>query len=135
MPISSQPLAAGLATLAAVRGVKQIMKMSHEEYIQKQRNRAVGVARGMLDGSIHYLEGAVELSSLRFEIGLPENDSDFLAFTAVASETDHLPLGTARQYWSQEALKKHELEIEQSINWAKEFSLSNCKSIIERFSA
>lgn len=87
------------------------MKMSHEEYIQKQRNRAVAVARGMLDGSIHYLEGAVELSSLRFEIGLPENDSNFLAFTAVVSE------------------------IEQSMNWAKEFSLSNCKSIIERFSA
>ena len=111
------------------------MKMSHEEYIQKQRNRAVAVARGMLDGSIHYLEGAVELSSLRFEIELPENDYDFLAFTAVASEIDHLPLGTARQYWSQEALNKHELEIEQSIKWAKEFSLSNCKSIIERFSA
>ena len=111
------------------------MKMSHEEYIQKQRNRAVVIAHGMLDGSIHYLEGAVELSSLRFEIGLPEHDPDFLAFTAVASEIDHLPLGKARQYWSQEALNKHELEIEQSINWAKEFSLSNCKSIIERFSA
>jgi hypothetical protein len=111
------------------------MKISHEEYIQKQRNRAVVIAHGMLDGSIHYLEGAVELSSLRFEIGLPENDSDFLAFTAIASEIDHLPLGKARQYWSQEALNKHKLEIEQSINWAMEFSLSNCKAIIERFGA
>jgi hypothetical protein len=128
-------IATRLLQSAGERNVKKIMKMSHEEYIQKQRNRAVAVARGILDGSIHYLEGAVELSSLRFEIGLPENDPDFLAFTAVASEIDHLPLGTARQYWSQEALNKHELEIEQSINWAKEFSLSNCKSIIERFSA
>ncbi|WP_378115055.1 DUF2489 domain-containing protein [Cellvibrio fontiphilus] len=109
------------------------MKMSREEYIQKQRCRAVELARGMLDGSIDYLEGAVELSSLRFEVGLSENDSDFFAFTAVASEVDHLPLGAARQYWSQEALNEHELEIEQSIHWAKEFSLSNCKSIIERF--
>lgn len=109
--------------------------MSREEYIQKQRSRAVELARGMIEGSIHYLGGAIELSSLRFELGLPENDSDFLAFAAVASEVDHLPLGATRQYWSQEALNKHESEIEQSINWAKEFSLSNCKSILERFSA
>lgn len=110
------------------------MKMSHEEYIEKQRARAVEVARKMLDGSIHYLEGAIELSSLRFEVGLPENDSDFLAFTGVASEIDHLPIGSARQHWAKEALIRHEPEIQQSIEWAKKVSLSECKSIIERFS-
>ncbi|MCH9690664.1 MAG: DUF2489 domain-containing protein [Gammaproteobacteria bacterium] len=109
------------------------MKMNHEEYIEKQRKRAAEVANGMLDGSIHYLEGAIELFSLRFEVGLPEDDKDFLAFTGIASEIDHLPIGTPRQYWSQEALDRHEPEIQQSIKWAKEVSLSECKSIVTRF--
>jgi len=97
--------------------------------------RAIEVASGMLGGSIHYLEGAIELSSLRFEVGLPEDDKDFVAFTGVASEVDHLPIGAPRQYWDQEALDRHEPEIHQSIKWAKEVSLSECKSIVSRFNA
>ncbi len=111
------------------------MKMSHEEYIAKKRKRAAEVASGMLDGSIHYLEGAIDLSALRFEVDVPEDDKDFLAFTGVASEIDHLPIGTPRQYWSQEALERHEQEIKESIRWAKEFSLSECESIVARFNA
>ena len=89
----------------------------------------------MIDGSIHYLEGACELASLRFEVGLPEDDKDFLAFTGVSSETDHLPLGSARQYWSAEALARHEPEIQKMIERAKDVSLVECKSIIARFNA
>lgn len=111
------------------------MKMSREEYIERQRNRAVKIASAMLDGSISYLEGAIELSVLRFEVGLPADDKDFLVFSGVSSETDHLPIGTARQHWSKEALARHEPEVQQSIAWAKEVSLSECKSIIERFKA
>ncbi|WP_237567850.1 DUF2489 domain-containing protein [Microbulbifer hydrolyticus] len=109
--------------------------MSHEEYIEKQRKRAAEVASGMLDGSIHYLEGAIELSSLRFEVGLPDDDRDFLAFAGVSSEIDHLPIGAPRQYWSKDALERHELEIQQTIKWAMEVSLSECKSIVARFNA
>ena len=111
------------------------MKMSREEYIEMKRKRAAEVASGMIDGSIHYLEGAIELSSLRFEVGLPEDDRDFIAFTGVASEVDHLPIGVSRQYWSQEALERHETEIQQSIKWAKKVSLAECKSIVARFNA
>ena len=111
------------------------MKMSREEYVLYQRRRAAEVAAGMIDGSIHYLEGASELASLRFEVGLPEDDKDFLAFTGVSSETDHLPLGSARQYWSQEALARHEPEIKKITQWAKDVSLAECKSIVARFNA
>ncbi|WP_246026311.1 DUF2489 domain-containing protein [Saccharospirillum alexandrii] len=109
--------------------------MSREEYVEKQRKRAAEVASGMIDGSIHYLEGAIELSSLRFEVGLPDDDKDFLAFTGVASEVDHLPVGAPRQYWSQEALDRHEPDIQQAIKWAKDISLSECRSIVARFIA
>ncbi|WP_200882647.1 DUF2489 domain-containing protein [Methylobacter sp. BBA5.1] len=89
----------------------------------------------MLDGTINYLEGAIELSSLRHEVEVPEDDPDFIAFTAIASEIDYLPIGAARQYWSKDALERHEPEIQESITWAKEFSLKQCKSLAERFSA
>ena len=121
--------------VSVIKTVKHPMKMSHEEYVEKKRKRAAEVASGMLDSSIHYLEGAIELSSLRFKIGLPEDDKDFLAFIGVASEIDHLPIGAPRKYWSQEALQRHEPEIQESIKWAKEFSLSACKSIVARFNA
>ncbi|MGI2172802.1 DUF2489 domain-containing protein [Shewanella ulleungensis] len=111
------------------------MKMNHEEYIEKQRKCAAEVASGMLDGSVHYLEGAHKLSSLRFEVGLPEDDKDFQSFSLVSSEIDHLPIGAPRQHWSQEALDRLEPEIQQSIKWAKEVSLSECKSIVARFNA
>lgn len=89
----------------------------------------------MLEGSVHYLEGAQKLSSLRFEVGLPDDDPDFLAFSLVDSEVDHLPIGAPRKNWSKEALDRHEPEIEESIKWAKKVSLSECKSIVERYSA
>jgi len=111
------------------------MKMTHEEYINNNRKRAAEVCSGMLDGSINYLEGAIELASLRFEVGLPEDDKDFLAFSGVSSETDHLPIGASRQYWSKESLERHEPEIQNSIRWAKEVSIHECKSISERFNA
>jgi hypothetical protein len=111
------------------------MEMSHEEYIENKRRYAAEVASGMLDGSVHYLEGAIELASLRFEVGLPEDDKDFLAFNGVASEINHLPISEPRKYWSKESLERHEPEIQQSIKWAKEFSLSECKSIVARFNA
>ena len=108
--------------------------MKHEEYVEKVRKRAALVANGMLDGSIHYLEGAIELSSLSFDVCLHEDNQGFDVFQGISSETDHLPIGPARQYWSQEALDRHEPEIQKAIDWAKEISLSERLSISKRFS-
>lgn len=55
------------------------------------------------------------MSPLRFEVDLQDDDKDFLAFSGVASEVDHLPIGATRQYWSQEAREQHEPEIQQFI--------------------
>lgn len=109
------------------------MIIINEEYVEEKRQRAAEVARGMIDGSVHYLEGAIELSTLRFEVGLSEDDKDFLAFTVVSSEVDNLPIGAPRQYWSQEALDRHEPEVQKSIKWAKKVSFTECKSIVLRF--
>lgn len=108
-------------------------KMTHEEYLQKQRKKVVFLASKMLDGSVDYLEGSIEISSLRFELGAPENDEDLLAFSLISSETDHLPIGSVKLQWSKEALLRLEPEYEKSTRWAKEVSIKNCQNLVERF--
>jgi len=109
------------------------MKMSHEEYISSNRKKVASVAQGMLNGTINYLEGAIELSSLRSEVDTPENDKDFLVFSGIASDIDQLPIGAQRQSWSNAALERHDLEIQEATRWAKEISLTQCKSLFLRF--
>jgi len=109
--------------------------MTHEEYIANNRKKVASVAEGMLNGTINYLEGAIELSLLRFEVNTPEDDKDFLVFSGIASDIDHLPIGAQRKNWSNEALDRHEPEIQEATNWAKEISLTQCKSLFERFNA
>lgn len=111
------------------------MSMSHEIYIRKMQTRIDEVASGMLDGSVNYLKGAIELASIREEIGAYENAPDFIVFVAILSEIDCLPLGTPRDEWSAEEFDRHEQEIKKFIEWAKAISLSQCKSLAERFRA
>ena len=108
--------------------------MNNKEQVKKMQARIGEIATGMLDGSVHYLEGSIELASLRHEIGAYENDPDFIVFVAILSEIDSLPLGRSRTDWSAEALAPHEQEFKSSIEWAKEISLPQCKSLAERFS-
>ena len=111
------------------------MKISHEDLIKGVRHRVGALAEGMLNGSIDYLEGSVELASLRFKVGVSEFDQDFLSFVGIASEIDHLPIGASREHWSPSALERLAPEIESTKEWAKEISLCHLKSLLERFNA
>jgi hypothetical protein len=109
--------------------------MTHDEYVQLQRSRVASLAAGMNDGSLNYLEGIIAVVALFSEVEVPENDEDFEAFTTAYSEFDDLPIGEPRQYWSKEALERHEPEIQKRIEWARGFLQSHCTSLVTRFSA
>ena len=109
--------------------------MTHEEYVASVRAQVAALALEMLDGRISFLEGSIELSSLRFEAEVDEHDEDFMAFVAIASETDSLPIGKSREYWSAEALERHKPAIEKATEWAKQFGIPACQSLIRRFHA
>lgn len=100
---------------------------------QSAKKRIGEVASLMLDGRMNYLEGSLELLSLREDIGAYENDPDFFAFVAVAAEINSLPLAKTLSLWSDEEKERYQSEIASSINWAKEVSLSNCKSLALRY--
>jgi len=108
--------------------------MDHQKNIDIKRKRIAKVALGMLDGSVNYLQGAIELEALRHEVGIYENDPDFVAFVAVLSEIDSLPIDISANNWSEEVQLRYKSEIKESVEWAKQFSLSACQSIAARYS-
>lgn len=123
----------------AIKSVGCTVASSHNKTIKKvtdltEAKKRIGeVASKMIDGSMNYLEGSLKLLSLREEVGAYENDPDFVAFVAVASEIHRLPIRQSHECWSVEDLECDEAEINESIEWAKEFSLDNCKSLVKRY--
>lgn len=109
--------------------------ITNEQHVAVVHKRVVAIALGMLSGEIPFLEGAVELAALRHEAAIEDNDPDFIAFVAIASETDSLPIGPSRSYWSKEALAKHQPEVDAATTWAKQLGTAACQSLVRRFHA
>ena len=107
--------------------------MTHVEYIQSVHARVTELARGMIAGDIPFLDGSIELASLRSEAEVASDDPDFIVFVAIESEIDHLPVGRVREHWDPIAVKQHEPEIDKAIAWAKEIGLPACSSLIARY--
>jgi hypothetical protein len=97
-------------------------------------DRVGQVARAMLDGSMNYLVGAIELEKLRHELGAYENDPDFIVFVAVKMDVQSLPdyeqLITSLQKYPE---KNTDENIRESVVWAKSISLEQCKSLAARY--
>jgi len=88
---------------------------------------------GMLACTVPVLEGCHILSSLRWEAEVGDSDEDFDTFTAIASETDALPLGEVRRHWAPEALQRLEPEVKSATEWALPLAFPACRSVVKRF--
>lgn len=58
---------------------------------------------------------------------------DFTTFDAVDSETDDLPVDTERRNWSEEALKRKDVEIAEAEAIYKSDVIAACRKLIEQF--
>ncbi|MBW8469595.1 MAG: hypothetical protein K0M67_15125 [Thiobacillus sp.] len=98
------------------------------------RGLLVKAANEMMAGTLPFNEGAVQILRLRGKVGgVSEQDEDFLVFSAIASETDHLPLRAQFHLWNQESLTKLEPEFEQVQLWASQFAGEACTNLLRRF--
>lgn len=104
-----------------------------EQHVASVRAQIVQLVESMLAGNICFIEGAQQLTSLRHQAAIADNDPDFLVFVGVASNTDHLPIGAPRLRWSAEALARHQAEIDTASQWARKICGEACISILERF--
>jgi hypothetical protein len=76
------------------------------------RDLVLETARAIIEGKTDLIAGCRSLASLAHDI-VPDwtVDRDFGVFGVFASDTDHLPVGPARQHWSREALEIADGEI------------------------
>jgi len=98
------------------------------------RRSTVETAEAVLARKIGIIEGSIRLASLAHDV-VPDwvADEDFVVLGALSSETDHLPTGSARQYWSATALAEADVAIARIEQNAKEDVFRACTNIIKRF--
>ena len=108
---------------------------------------AAEAGTGMIQPCLEELEGRVRcgryrvyedrarrlLSSVLSEIVDDRDDPDLEAFTLIASETDHLPIGSERDRWSRAALAEKQPKIAEAERWAKGVGLEACRNVAARF--
>jgi hypothetical protein len=107
--------------------------MSDEE-MHDARQAAVACATAVLEGRLGVLEGCKLLSDLAHSLVASWfDDDDFLVFGGLADESDALPTGTARQYWSAEALEREDLEIARYEALVRDQGFAACRNVVARF--
>jgi hypothetical protein len=108
-------------------------RMSHGEYVQLCRARAVEIASAAIGGEIPILLAPRLLSDALSGADVPLDDADFVAVRMVDSELDGLPIGKERKLWAPEALQRLTPEIQAAQVWASPQVYAVCESIVRRF--
>ena len=106
----------------------------NEQFMNAKRSEVANTAQLVRDGEMSVVEGAWKLSALRHEVSRKDFDDDFMLFVAIASETDHLPVGEVRKQYSQDALRKADKEIEEVGKFYRAQVNATCEKLIARFS-
>ena len=108
------------------------MNMRSEENSAFIRGKIVAICEAILKEEIGIIAGSRILKSLEYEL-CGDHDEDFIAFVAIDSETDHLPVDCERRNWSGEALGRKDKEIAQSEAFHQNDAFAACKILLERF--
>ena len=91
------------------------------------------LARDILAGGATLVRSAPEMIRRLTHLAVPCEDPDFEAFILISSETDHLPIGSERQYWEPAALALKDHDLADAEAWAAEFGFDTCRRLVERF--
>lgn len=99
---------------------------------EKPRNKAIEIAKQMLNDQVNLIEGCRAICSISYEDDDP-NENVYLPFVAFESETDHIPIGKARLNCSQEHIKKLDNEVRNYILERKADIYNACQELIRKF--
>jgi hypothetical protein len=104
----------------------------NEEHRRWAGAKIAALAQRMLAGEIGIAEGSGELAAWRFDVGA-DNDPDFIFFVGMDSETDDLPIGSARRHWNPEALRAKDAELAAYEAKVREEAFEICRRLIRRY--
>ncbi len=103
---------------------------SREQYLESVRQRIILAARSFLSADAALIETARELSTLLARVDDPELEEPRSTFRAIESDTDHLPVGGARDRWAPDALVKADSEIAEAESFHANDTAEACRSIL-----
>jgi hypothetical protein len=107
--------------------------MTHEDYLRKQRERAVRLAKEMLAADDDMIVKCRELLGVLHEIEEPREEP-FLCFVAVVSETDHLPLTVAPELLDSDYRLRVLEEAREAAVYYRDGIREACAAVIARYS-
>lgn len=94
--------------------------------------KVVARARDLEENRIGVIVCAREMCKLAFWLRV-EDDPDFLVFRRIASESDDLPAGEERQHWSESALKKEDVKIDEVESIWRSAALEAAESLRKKY--
>jgi hypothetical protein len=103
----------------------------NEEHLQWLRSKILEIARSILSGEVGVIAGARMFGGLSHQAG--DRDLDFLFFIGLDSETDHLPIGDARQHWNPEVLRAKDAELAAYEAKVRDRAFKACRGIIQKY--
>lgn len=93
--------------------------------------KMIQTSKKILNSEVDLIQGCRAMYSLL--IGFPEQyEKEFLIFTVVPSETDHLPIGDERKNWDKDVLTIKDLEVKECEDFYREEVFKACKEILRR---
>jgi hypothetical protein len=104
----------------------------NEERRQQASAKIVSLARGVLAGQVGIVAASRQFAAWRFDVG-GEHEPDFVFFVSVDSETDHLPVGDVRLYWSPDVLRAKDDELRDFEASVRNEAFLVCRSLLERY--
>lgn len=104
--------------------------MESESYQNCLGKKTIVVCEEFLRGEIGVIAASRHLVSLFAHMNM--DDSDFILFKAIESQTDHLPIGEERKNWNTEALKRKDIEISEYELTFKNEMIETCQKVISK---
>jgi hypothetical protein len=100
---------------------------------ESARAAIVAVAQAMMAGQVNLIDGVRQITDLRH--GLEDPDASvFFPIRAIASETDHFPIGPVRAHYARESLERIDAEMQRYLADAKNDILAACADIVRVYS-
>lgn len=85
----------------------------------------------MLGGTVSFIEGSRIVSSRAKAAGYDTLSEPWVAFVAIDSETDAVPVGKVRDLWQPEAVAKQADEWAKAEAWAKQYGEAACLEVLK----
>ena len=106
--------------------------VSNEHQWREDCREIVECCRDVVEGRLGVIEAARRLKGLALSVR-DESDPDFMLFRALDSESDALPVGPVRQYWSVSALEEEDAKIAAFEENARRVACLAARRLAERY--